>query len=214
MVNNTIDISHYQSVEDTTSVKDADINLVILKATQGVGYTDPMYIENTGKLEAAEITCGAYHFGTGSDAKQQADNFLAVAGHDRLLALDFESNPSGTQMTLLQAQVFVEHIKDKTGRYPGLYTDQNTIKTIIGNDNAVLSQCWLWVARYGKQPDTLGPWNSWTLWQYTDGTTGDQPHGVSGIKTSSETLCDRDKFYGDISQFDRFMAQNTGAASA
>jgi len=63
------------------------------------------------------------------------------------------------------------------------------------------SNCWLWLARYGDepQPNELGPWDKWTFWQYT--SNGE----VSGI----EDKCDRDKFYGDQDQFDAFLAENT-----
>jgi lysozyme len=212
MLNNTIDISHHQTVQDAASVKAAGIELVILKATEGVGYVDPAYQDNKTQLEQAGLICGSYHFGTGSDAEQQAEDYLAAAGSNGLLVLDFESNSGGTTMTLAQAETFVQYIKDKTGRFPGLYTNQNTISSVIGSSETVLANCWLWIARYGAQPDTLGPWDSWTFWQYTDGTNGDEPHGVAGIQSNGQQICDRDKFFGDTCQFNEFMVQNTGAA--
>jgi lysozyme len=47
---------------------------------------------------------------------------VSVAGVDSLLVLDFEGNPEGYDMSLEEAEHFVNHIKAITGRYPGLYS--------------------------------------------------------------------------------------------
>ena len=36
-------------------------------------------------------------------------------------------------------------------------------------------------------------WTTWTMWQYTDGAIGPEPHSVEGIGH-----CDRNKFNGDL----------------
>ena len=38
-------------------------------------------------------------------------------------------------------------------------------------------------------------WPTWTMWQYTDGGIGPEPHPVNGIGR-----CDRDKFNGNENQ--------------
>jgi len=42
-------------------------------------------------------------------------------------------------------------------------------------------------------------WEKWTLWQYTDGGLGPDPHSVDGVGR-----CDRDKFNGDAEALRRF----------
>ena len=208
MLNNTIDISHHQTLHSATDIKGDGIQFALLKATEGCDYTDPRYIAYRSALENAGICCGAYHFGTGSDAAQQAVDFLNATKTleaPSLLALDFESNPSRTTMTVPQANTFVKTIYERTGRYPGLYVSTETIKKLRDwHQNATehLYRCWLWVAQWGDEPNAaaISPWSHWTLWQYTDGGHGREPHAVSGIGT-----CDRDKFYGTEDQFQAFI---------
>ena len=42
-------------------------------------------------------------------------------------------------------------------------------------------------------------WQTWTLWQYTDGGVGPEPHGIAGVGR-----CDRDKFNGDADMLRTF----------
>jgi lysozyme len=56
-----------------------------------------------------------------------------------------------------------------------------------------LKECFLWIARYSAQLPQVPPaFPRFTLWQYTDGNDGPQPHRVPGVGR-----CDRDKFNGD-----------------
>ena len=89
-----------------------------------------------GKSAAARagLLWGAYHFGDATDPVRQADHFLRRGGfalarvrNSRpdgvLLVLDFEKNghyPGGT-MRVDQAVAFVERIRQRTGKYPGVY---------------------------------------------------------------------------------------------
>jgi lysozyme len=59
----------------------------------------------------------------------------------------------------------------------------------------VLKQCWFWLAQYGPTPVVPANWETWTMWQYTDGANGPEPHKVDGIGR-----CDRDKFNGSVRQ--------------
>lgn len=57
---------------------------------------------------------------------------------------------------------------------------------------AVLARCPLWYARYAPAPIGIPAlWPRWTLWQYTDGKAGPEPHEVPGLG-----FCDRDTFNG------------------
>ncbi len=154
---------------------------------------------------------GAYHFGTAGNATAQADYFLSQAGSDTLLVLDFEPNPQGTDMSLLEAEEFVHHVFQMTGRYPGLYSG-HTIKEALAKagiskpEQTELSKCWLWIAQYGPAPLIPKVWHSWTLWQYTDGGAGKPPHDVPGIGR-----CDRDQFNGSAQDLRQFWVTQTGS---
>src|SRR5207245_11465390 len=67
------------------------------------------------------------------------------------------------------------------------------IKQLLGtSQDPVLANCWFWLAQYSPTAVVPPNWDTWTLWQYTDGAAGPPPHDVPGAG-----LCDRDKFNGD-----------------
>jgi len=195
-INKVIDISHYNTVTSFQQVKDNGIVGVFHKATQGKTSVDAKYHARRQRALAVGLLWGAYHFGTKGGVPQQVDNFLDTVGSNDsdLLVLDFEPNGESGTMSLSEAETFVTLVKERTGRYPGLYSGQSFIREKVGNNTTtVLKNCFLWIARYSSQTPVAPPaWNTYTFWQYTDGNTGDQPHQVPGIGR-----CDRDKFNGD-----------------
>jgi len=188
-----IDLSHHNGSVDLRAAKDAGIIGVIHKATQGWKYLDPAYQANRAKARAAGLLWGAYHFGVGADGVEQADFFLSTVQPDlnTLLVLDFEANPADSSMDLIEARAFVTHVQQETGRWPGLYAGQYLKELLGSSPDPVLSNCWLWLAQYGRTPVLPVGWQAWTLWQYTDGAVGPEPHEVAGIGP-----CDRDYFNG------------------
>ena len=202
-INVVVDISHFQSNVDFEVVKNDGILGVIHKATQGTTYTDPNYASNRTSATGQELFWGAYHFGTGQDVATQVIHFLdiAAANKDTLLVLDWEENTIESQgtMTLDQAIEFVERVKAEVGQYPVLYGG-GLIKSSIGtNGNDVLNNCPLWLAQYSSDPTLPAGWKAYTIWQYTDGVNGPDPHSVSGIGN-----CDRDVFAGTVSELGDF----------
>ena len=147
---------------------------------------------------------GAYHFADHSDPIGQADHFLSIAqaGHSTLLVLDFESNKENT-MSLEQAVQFVERVKEKTGKYPGLYGGSLLKSLTASQANPRLSQCWLWLAEYGAHLRLPNGWSDWTFWQYTDGSVGPAHEAIPGIGN-----CDRELFNGDTNALQSFWARN------
>jgi len=193
-INVVVDISHHNANPDLQQAAGAGIVGVIHKATQGITTVDKKYKQNRQKAIEAGLLWGAYHFGTSANAADQADHFLDIVEPDEqtLLVLDDEPNGDLT-MTLSQARAFVSRVNSITGRFPGLYSGL-LIKQKLGNKpvDPVFSQCFLWIAQYGPAPTTIPPTlPTWTLWQYTDGVQGPQPHSVPGIGP-----CDRDRFNG------------------
>jgi lysozyme len=108
-----------------------------------------------------------------------------------------------------QARAFVSRVKDVTGKFPGFYSG-SLIKQQLGGKppDPLLSQCFLWLAQYGPAPkDIPQTWPAWTMWQYTDGNVGPQPHSVDGIGN-----CDRDQFNGTMEQLQELWGVATEAA--
>lgn len=179
-----LDLSHYETVNDYNAVKAAGIVGIIWKATQGTGFQDDAYWNNRAKATTVGLLWGSYHFGTSDDVGKQVNNYLQFAQPlpDELICLDLEPNPD-SQMTQVQARAFVQGVEtalDRVGECV-LYSG-NTIKEMLGN---TVDTFWgarrLWLAQYGNLPVVQKSWDTYWLWQYTDGTYGPLPHTVPGI---------------------------------
>jgi len=199
-----VDLSHHNNNIDFAAAKNDGIVAVIHKATQSTGYVDPTYGNRKARARDAGLLWGAYHFGVGHNGDEQADHFLNIVKPEAgdLLVLDFEGNPLGHDMSLDEAEEFVQCVYEATGRWPGLYSG-HTIKQLLGSQtNTVLANCWFWLAQYGKHPKVPPAWPTWTMWQYTNGAVGPEPHTVQGIGH-----CDRDKFNGALDDLETFWNQ-------
>ena len=191
MIDSIIDVSHWEDPIDFTKVLNDGIVAVIAKATQGAAGVDDKY--STFKASAnKKFLWGSYHFGTASEVDVQVDHYLKVAqpSDDEFVCLDFEPNPQGLSMTISQAREFVSLFEHLTGRKPVLYGG-HWLKEHLASKDDVLSQCPLWLAQYGPKPVLPPGFKSYTLWQFTDGSSGPEPHTVSGIGK-----CDRSRFNG------------------
>lgn len=204
---NTIaDISHWSGDVDLATAQAGGLTGIIQKATQGTTYVDPTLQTNASQAVSAGLAFGTYHFGTNADGATQASFYLQnVKGYTGLLILDFEPNSTPeTTMTLAQAEAFVEAIQNATGIVPGLYCGSYAKQLLAAQPSAILSSCWLWYAQYGPAPQIPQPsWSTWTMWQYTDGSSGIDTTPVPGIGA-----CDRETFNGDADALSAFWDAN------
>lgn len=124
--------------------------------------------------KANGLLWGAYHLGRPGNPIDQANHFLDYADPqpDELMILDIDGIDPTQFISLDDAQIFVGHIKERTGRYPILYANHNVAKYIAdhGNDYPVLSRLPLWYARYKPDVDGIFPMGNWTgyaMWQFS-----------------------------------------------
>jgi GH25 family lysozyme M1 (1,4-beta-N-acetylmuramidase) len=124
--------------------------------------------------KAQGMLWGAYHLARPGNPIDQANHFLDYAkpGPDEMMVLDLEGLDSEKYMSLDDAEIFAQHIKTRTGRYPVLYTNHDTAKLIAARreDYQILSRLPLWYARYkpeirGVFP--MGNWDNYMLWQFS-----------------------------------------------
>ncbi|MGB7921748.1 MAG: glycoside hydrolase family 25 protein [Pyrinomonadaceae bacterium] len=205
-LNVVIDLSHFNTVTSFSAVKADGIVGIIHKATEGTSESDPTYAARRSEALAAGLWWGAYHFATGDDAVAQAEHFLSVVnpGPNDLLVLDFEQNTTGSSMTLAGAEQFVSQVQSATARWPGFYSG-SYIKQLLGeNQNPTLANCWFWLSEYGSTAHVPSNWPTWTMWQYTDGAVGPEPHSVAGVGN-----CDRDQFNGEMDGLTRLWGYST-----
>ena len=204
------DLSHHNNLVDLEAAKAAGLLGVFHKATQGLTFKDPLYEQHKQRAAASGLLWGAYHFGDSSDGVAQADFFLSTVAPDgtQLLVLDFEANPVGPSMSLIEARAFVTHVKEVTGRWPGFYCG-HYYKELASTADPVIANCWLWLAQYGPTPVIPTTWPTWTFWQYTDGGSGPEPHDLPGIG-----YCDRDQFNGTEQDLRTFWLAGVKAVGA
>jgi lysozyme len=167
---------------------------------------------------------------------RQADHFLSVVSNawvrsdpasrppGVLLVLDFEKNghyPGGT-MRIDQAVAFVERIRERTGKYPGIYSGEYHIRQALNNRSVsaeqrrVLANCWLWLANYGAPPRATLPWNAWQLWQYCGDGKCRLPRSSYPKSVANVVKAERNIFNGSrtgLAAFWQERAWNPGGAA-
>jgi GH25 family lysozyme M1 (1,4-beta-N-acetylmuramidase) len=117
---------------------------------------------------------GVYHLGRPGNPIEQANHFIKFTEPDAddLMALDIEHDDPEKWISLEDAEIFVKHVKTRTGRYPVLYTNHDTAKRIAARraELPVLSRLPLWYARYRSEIRgvfPMGNWESYALWQFS-----------------------------------------------
>lgn len=152
-------------------------NFVIIKATEGVGYTDPDCDANYQQSKAAGKQLGVYHFARpdGNDPISEANWFVSqIQGYlgEAVLVLDLEVEP----ITPAWAKSFLDRVYELTKVRGWLYMSQSKFNT--GDWSALEPDYAAWVACYGvnapqngygtaQAPVTIN--GNWTIvaWQYT-----------------------------------------------
>lgn len=150
---------------------DTRVVAIIHRATIGVRQ-DRKYAERRDEAKRRGYKWGAYHFGKPGDPIKQADFFLDTVkpAKDDLIALDLESTDA-KDMSLDEARVFIKRIREKTGRYPLIYANNEVAKAIsqqYGADD-VFAKTHLWYARFKRSVTDFPPgtWKTYTLWQFS-----------------------------------------------
>jgi lysozyme len=232
--NSVVNMSHYDLMRvDFVGMKNEGVLGVIHEASFPRSQRDWRYGERQLSAMRAGLLWGAYHFGDGTNPIQQADHFLNVVASSHpalntgpntektrpgvLLVLDFEKNghyPGGS-MSTAQAAVFVERIKERTGKYPGIYGSEFRLRQMLYSSGAseahraVLSNCWLWIANYHNEPRYTSPWGHWDLWQYTgDGKCGLRPRSAFPISVANMRKSERNIFRGNNALLQAFWQEH------
>lgn len=214
--NSVVNLSHYDLMRvDFEGMKREGIVGVIHEASYPRFVRDAYYGKRQDAATRAGLLWGAYHFGDATDPIRQAEHFLQIVASNWrgpaiqpagvLLVLDFEKNghyPGGT-MRVDQAAKFVERIKQRTGKYPGVYGSEYRLRSVLNApgvnraDKATLGNCWLWIANYHHTPAASSPWSNWRMWQYTgDGVCDLRPRSTYPIRVANIAKAERNIFRG------------------
>ncbi len=203
MTNNIIygiDVSHNNGTIDWEKVQSADPtnSFAFIKATEGVGYVDPMCLTNaTAVSQKTKIRFGYYHFASlnnttnvSKDASDEANWFVqtmqTMPEASLIPVLDIETNES--KLTQQQVQ---EWISSFMSQMDLLGFPKVIIYSYVSflNDNLPPNHPFgnfpLWIAHYtsNSSPTIPNGWTSYVAWQYSGSGS------VSGVSTQ----CDLDK---------------------
>jgi lysozyme len=192
-----IDVSKYQSAiaweeVKAMNVKNIRLGFAFIKATEGIGNTDPRFKRNWKKSKEAGIYRGAYHFFIASkDGRMQAENFIdkvELEKGDLPPVLDIEQL-NGTTTAQLKAEVkkWLSIVENHYGVKPIIYTNVDFYSRYLGSE---FDEYPLWVAHY-YQPEQPRINRGWIFWQHSD------EGRVNGINSP----VDFNVFSGDSSEF-------------
>ena len=228
--NSVVNLSHYDLMRPNfVQMKEEGVLGVIHEATYPLLERDAYYSSRAATAANAGLLWGAYHYADATDPIRQADHFLSMVLASApqvqpplkptpvLLVLDFEKNGHyrGGTMRVDQAISFVERIKERTGKYPGIYGSENRLRQMLYGSGAtdahrsVLSNCWLWIANYHNEPRATSPWRGWDLWQYTgDGKCGLRPRSAFPIGVANMRKAERNIFRGNNALLQAFWKEH------
>lgn len=204
-----IDISHHQRGINLSAL---DVDFVICKATEGVGYVDSCCDGFYQEAKKLGKKLGIYHFARpdlGNSAEAEADWFLQnIKGYikEAILVLDWE--PAKGQIANVDwAKKWLDRVYDKTGVKPILYISASPMRTY--NWYSVADDDYgLWVANYGINDGNPHPemhdrypityWSFYALWQYTS----------KGRLNGYDRNLDLNYFNGTLEAWDKYAGAN------
>ena len=178
MRSDILDLSSNNALVDFEAAALSGVQAVLHKATEGVGYVDPLCRIRCVQAKANGLRVGAYHYlriraGKPQDAKQQAIEYLSVWGKvdpDLLPCVDVETalnEHSSPAENCAAVTEFVSAIEDATGVSPIIYTSRGEWQSMGLSSLTSLARCPLWLAAYGAHATAPGPWLSFVAWQWT-----------------------------------------------
>ena len=183
-----IDISAYQPNVNFAQVKASGVEIVYIKATEGITYINPFLKAQYQGAKAAGLKVGFYHFFHGNVCPvQQAQYFLnAIAGmtYNCRLVMDIELNYGVANLSAV-VEPFLQELGMAAGVSPMVYT---YTAFIAPNLTSGLAKYPLWLADYSKAPGSNPVWSSYDGWQYSE--QGSIP-GINGA-------VDLDQFSNDV----------------
>jgi len=176
-----IDISNHNGIIDFNQVMAAGIQAVIIKATEGVDYTDPLLEEHYKNASGTGLAIGFYHFmSEKTEPTQQAIDFynaIKDKEYNIFPVLDIESNTYGRSKLGVTDRCieFLEKFKELSGIDCIVYTYVSFANDYLDNR---LAKYKCWIAHYGVDtPSSTLAWaNNYVGHQYTD------KGSVSGIR--------------------------------
>ncbi|MCO5730317.1 glycoside hydrolase family 25 protein [Rhizobium sp. SSA_523] len=181
-----IDVSKWNGDVDWAKVRNAGVDFVFIKATEGGDRVDAAFQRNWRGAATAGLAHAPFHFYyfcTGPD--EQADWFTANVPKSALTmppVLDVEWNPGSPtcktrpEPAAVRAVMarFLSRIEAHYGKRPIIYTSVDFHReNLVGH----FRNYPFWVRSVAAHPEEIYPGRDWSFWQYT--STGVIP-GIGG----------------------------------
>lgn len=188
-----IDVSEWQGEINWEDVKNAGIEVVYIRASEGYNYIDPDAIRNYNGAKENGIKVGFYHYLTARSeegALREAEFFVSVVkglNIDCRLAMDFESfGELGKDQINSISKTFLKEVERLSGKEVMIYSDAYNAAFTFSSELA--KEYPIWVADYYVEEPGNGNWRTWDGFQYTDegrvngiGDYVDRDYFTSGI---------------------------------
>lgn len=212
------DISSYQG-DAGLRVGNIKSDGIIVKATEGTGYTNPYFRRDADDTLKLGRVLGIYHYASGYNWKAEADYFLNAVGPylgKAVLILDYEM-PAVLIGRESFAKQWLDYVKEKTGQTPWFYTYLFVENGYNSKDNptpfnwsGIAKSYPLWLAQYqigavyGYQHRALNGrlkyWDKMTCFQHTD----------NGYLPGYGKRLDLNVFYGDKEDWAKWASKDGG----
>lgn len=199
-----IDISNHQKQIDWAKFDQSQINFVLIKATEGGDFKDPLFENNWRNVRQKGAITGAYHFFTFcKSGREQAQNYIETVPRSKqslppVIDLEFSGNCKSipTPVTLdKELNTFMAIVEKYYHKNPILYVTYEFYDRYLQHKYPNNS---IWISdfySFNKLP-TLSDSKHWLFWQYSERGR------IAGIST----LVDLNVFSGTKSQFERLVS--------
>lgn len=195
LVNEGIDVSHYQGEIDWDAVAQSKlVSYVYVKASEGESLVDDYYQDNISGARKAGLKVGSYHFyRPDADAALQLQNLTSqIRREQQDLApiIDVEKRGSKSDEEFIaDLRDFLQKVEKHYGCKPVIYTFHNFYNRYLSGQ---FKDYRMMIARYRDDEPTLDDGKVYEMWQYSSRGKIDGIHGY----------VDRSMVMGDFSVAD------------
>lgn len=187
---------------DWFAVRAAGHGFAMVKATEGLHYVNPYFVQDSLHMRVAGMARGTYHYAHPDlPPEPQAALYAAIVlGQNGPLdlppVLDIEHSGGLPPAALIDwTHRYLNTVQALTGRVPIIYTYPTFWKTAMA-DSDRFHRYPLWIADYRDrpQPEVPGRWPAWTFWQQTDSGSIPGIHGPTDVNVYSGAQGDFHRF--------------------
>jgi lysozyme len=198
-----IDISSHQQQIDWQRLDRSTINFILIKATEGGDFKDPLFKSNWQRSKQQGTIVGAYHFFTFcKSGREQAQNYIDTVPRSPgtlppVIDLEFSGNcrsqPTPAALAT-ELNTFIEIVEKFYRKQPILYVTHEFYDRYL-RDRSVYRSIWISDFYSFHKLPRLSDDRQWLFWQYSERGR------IAGIST----FVDLNVFKGNKTQFDRLV---------